>query len=321
MQISTNTGKLNQRITIQHKPLSVTDEIGYQPDGWTDFHTCWAAVNTASGSESWQSGERVQESTVNFKIRACKLLKEINTTEYRIVYGGRYYDIVAIDDMLFAGSLLNIRTVEKKPLFFGDGIAFLYDLRKAADSGSKPELELICETQFNYVKIANHENYTEAQKNIEHELEIVIPMNRSLSVLNVVEIDGKCYEIVSVEHDKETLMPSTRIRLTRLEAELRKVILISEDTSTDEIGQIIESDAAQAEVFCLAKSVTRTEWSTAYQYGFQAEWMLEVLHADYQGQRIADFDGQRYTIYRSFCAGERTELYLGLRVGDLNAVT
>lgn len=221
MQISTNTGKLNQRITIQHKPLSVTDEIGYQPDDWTDYHTCWAAVNTASGSESWQSGERVQESTVNFKIRACKLLKNLNTTEFRIVYGGRYYDILAIDDMLFAGSLLNIRTAEKKPLFFADGIVKLYEVWNAAEPGDMPKesLTLLHTLQYNYEKLANRENYTAMQEYAECEQVIRIPLHRDISAQNTAVIAGLQYEITAVEHDKETLPPTTLLTLRRLEAD------------------------------------------------------------------------------------------------------
>ncbi len=219
--LSTDTGKLNKRITIQHKPRSAADGIGYQPDGWADFHACWAAVNMASGSESWQSGERVQENSVVFKIRACKLLKDLNTTEYRIVFAGRYYDILAIDDMLFAGSLLNIRTVEKKPLYFGDGTAALYQLQNAAEPGNMPKeaLTLLYTLPFNYEKLANRENYAAMQTYTAREQAVRIAMDRAVSVQNTVVIDGLQYKITAVEHDKETLPPSTLLTLHRLEAD------------------------------------------------------------------------------------------------------
>lgn len=221
MQISTNTGKLNQRITIQYRQHSLTDGIGYQKNGWTDLHTCWAAVNTASGSESWQSGERVQESTVNFKIRACKRLKDLNTTEYRIIFGGRYYDIIAIDDMLFAGSLLNIRAAEKKPLYFTDGIAALYRVQNTAQPGDMPQESLILlhTAQFNYEKLANRENYTAMQRYAEREQVVRISLHLDISVHDAAVISGLQYSIRAVEHDKQTLPPSTLLTLQRLEAD------------------------------------------------------------------------------------------------------
>lgn len=305
MQISTDTGKLNRRITFQYKPISKSreDEVGYQNTGWQDFYSCWAAVHTASGSESWQNGERVQENVVAFKVRACKRLAEINTTEFRIAFGDRYYDIVAIDDMLFAGSLLNIRTIEKKPLAFVDGIAGIYSV------GESTKLNLTYEANFNYEKIANV---------VDHEATIRIALDRNISVVNLLEIDGEKYEITQVEHDKESLPPTTKISVVRLGAEPENVVLVSPNYVRDEIGQISTGEEQRQEIFCIAKSITQSEWDVARQNDFQAEWKLEVFSADYAGQRIAVFREQRYVIYRTFCNGEKTELYLGLRIGELD---
>lgn len=94
------------------------------------------------------------------------------------------------------------------------------------------------------------------------------------------------------------------------------VTLISQDISTDEIGQEIRHDAGTVEILCRVSSVTRTEWSAAYQNNIQAEWVLNVFYADYHGERIAVFRGKRYLIYRTFANEERMELYLGERVGE-----
>jgi hypothetical protein len=45
-------------------------------------------------------------------VRFCAALKAINTVDYRIVFGGRIYNIEYIDNVLFADSLLNIKGVE-----------------------------------------------------------------------------------------------------------------------------------------------------------------------------------------------------------------
>lgn len=95
------------------------------------------------------------------------------------------------------------------------------------------------------------------------------------------------------------------------------VELIAETVQEDAIGQEIRSDAGRTEILCMADSVTRSEWSAAYQNNVQAQWKLNVFFADYHGERIAVFRGCRYLIYRTFLTGERMELYLGERVGDL----
>lgn len=42
MMLSTDTGRLNQRITIQQRSVKA-DGIGNQTSEWTDFYSCWAA--------------------------------------------------------------------------------------------------------------------------------------------------------------------------------------------------------------------------------------------------------------------------------------
>ena len=50
MMLSTDTGKLNQRITIQRNSVT-TDDIGNQTAEWSDFHSCWADAYGVSGRE------------------------------------------------------------------------------------------------------------------------------------------------------------------------------------------------------------------------------------------------------------------------------
>ena len=113
MMLSTDTGKLNQRITIQRNSVT-TDDIGNQTTEWSDFHSCWAAVYGVSGREYWQAREQHEENTVNFKIRYCNKLKELGTTNFRIKYGSKIYDITSVDNIQFADSLIIIKAVERK---------------------------------------------------------------------------------------------------------------------------------------------------------------------------------------------------------------
>ena len=104
-------GRLDKRITIQKRTVTADTKRNQIPE-WTDYYTCWAAVNGVSNREYWQARQSHEENTVNFKVRFCAALKALNTVDYRIVFGGRIYNIEHIDNVLFADSLLNIKGVE-----------------------------------------------------------------------------------------------------------------------------------------------------------------------------------------------------------------
>lgn len=109
-KISLDVGKLDKRITVQRHEV-ITDSRGNQTQEWIDFHSCWAAVNGSGGREYWKARQQNEENTVNFKVRFCNSLKELNTVDYRIMFGGKAYNITYIDNMLFADSLLNLKGV------------------------------------------------------------------------------------------------------------------------------------------------------------------------------------------------------------------
>lgn len=110
-KLKVDIGKLDKRITIQRHTIS-EDEYGNQVQEWVEYHKCWAAVNGVTNREYWQAREQHEENIVNFRVRFCNLLKDLNKTEYRIVFDGRIYDISYVDNVLYADSLLNIKGAE-----------------------------------------------------------------------------------------------------------------------------------------------------------------------------------------------------------------
>lgn len=200
-----------------------------------------------------------------------------------------------------------------KPKFltFNDGMVNFHELR----TDGAPLKTKLC---FEYLTIGVKRNYEAAQADVQIDELIRTPLNRSISTLDVCNIGEKWFRIRQIQHDTESLPPSTKFTLSQLIGEIDYVNLISSDVVRDDIGQIVETDSSQDKVLCMVQSVTRTEWNTSHQNNYQAEWMLDVATADYSGQRIAVFRGTRYMIYRTFCKGERTELYLGLRVGEIS---
>lgn len=112
MKLETDVGRLDKRITIQQASSEEQfDTIGNQLPGWIDYHSCWAAVTGNSDKEEHNAKEPREKSVKNFKIRYCSKLEDMTTDCYRIKYRGHYYDIVSIDNLAEADSLLIIKAV------------------------------------------------------------------------------------------------------------------------------------------------------------------------------------------------------------------
>lgn len=113
MPIDIITGELNKRITIEKKTIEI-DDLQNQTEKWTEFHKCWSAVNGVSGREYWQAREQHEENAVNFKIRYCKKLDELNTTDFRVVFQDKIYDISSIDNVFFADNIVNLKALVRE---------------------------------------------------------------------------------------------------------------------------------------------------------------------------------------------------------------
>lgn len=110
MKLETDVGRLNKRITIQRASSEEQfDTIGNQLPGWTDYHSCWGAVTGDSDKESYTAKEPRDKAVKGFKIRYCSKLEDMTTDSYRIKYRGHYYNIVSIDNLAEADSLLIIK--------------------------------------------------------------------------------------------------------------------------------------------------------------------------------------------------------------------
>lgn len=85
----------------------------------------------------------------------------------------------------------------------------------------------------------------------------------------------------------------------------------------DCIGQAIDETLETRTIQCKVDSIGRGEWVTAQQGGYEAEIMVKVFSASYQGESLAQYNGKTFEIYRTFQDGDMTELYLGTRIGDI----
>lgn len=91
-------GKLDRQIVLQ-RVTEAPDGGGYgEPvKTWATLATVWAWLETLTGRESYGAGqERVSWADVRFTIRARADLAI--TTKDRVSYGGKTYDILAVQE-------------------------------------------------------------------------------------------------------------------------------------------------------------------------------------------------------------------------------
>lgn len=91
--------------------------------------------------------------------------------------------------------------------------------------------------------------------------------------------------------------------------------LIGVTYTADSIGQQIPKETPR-EVYCGVSSVSASEWFKAGRAGLKPEYRVTMFASDYQGEQIAELDGVRYGIYRTYLGGNETiELYLERKAG------
>ena len=96
-------GGLRVRITIQ-KSETVVDRYGNHCSVWSDYFTCWATASNAGGkgAEETHNASSTQEGDrLDFTVRWCSETAAVNSKGFRILLGGKKYDILAIDERGF----------------------------------------------------------------------------------------------------------------------------------------------------------------------------------------------------------------------------
>jgi len=97
-----NIAGLRVRITIQ-KNETVVDKYGNHTSAWTDYFSCWATAVTSglSSKEEEASGHTVEADRLDFTVRWSSETAVVNSKQYRVMLGGRIYNILSIDEMGF----------------------------------------------------------------------------------------------------------------------------------------------------------------------------------------------------------------------------
>ncbi|MBQ6113113.1 MAG: phage head closure protein [Synergistaceae bacterium] len=111
MASTKGAGALNQRITFQRQTSSA-DDIGNRINTYSDYYTCWAAVSTSklSTTETNETAQTLEQERLDFTVRYCSQTSEVRSTEYRIIFKERIYDIESVDNLDFARQMLKFST-------------------------------------------------------------------------------------------------------------------------------------------------------------------------------------------------------------------
>lgn len=93
-----------------------------------------------------------------------------------------------------------------------------------------------------------------------------------------------------------------------------KIKLVKLSYFPDAIGQLVPSET-YTEPFAIIRDVSRTESERPVE-GLRPSKVFDLLMTEYDGEDIIEFQGERYTVYRTYLRDDaRIELYTGVRIG------
>jgi len=92
--------------------------------------------------------------------------------------------------------------------------------------------------------------------------------------------------------------------------------LVVETWERDDYG-VNQKTETLRQVYANVQSVNRTEFFEGGRNGLNPEYVMTVFFADYQGEKVLEFQGVRYTIYRTYQRrNDELELYVERREGN-----
>lgn len=91
--------------------------------------------------------------------------------------------------------------------------------------------------------------------------------------------------------------------------------LLHADQTQDTIGQWVET-VTERPVYGQVSSVSANEFFAGGQNGFKPELRITMFAPDYEGEEVLRYNGNLYTIYRTYLARtDMIELYVERRTG------
>jgi hypothetical protein len=91
--------------------------------------------------------------------------------------------------------------------------------------------------------------------------------------------------------------------------------LIQKTMTQNELGYPIATET-EVEVYCVVQSIGRAEYFNASKAGIVPEYTFVVNAVEYSGEDEVEYEGKRYSIYRTYRNNDFIELYAEYRSGN-----
>lgn len=90
-----------------------------------------------------------------------------------------------------------------------------------------------------------------------------------------------------------------------------ELILITPVMAADAYGIPQEGEPIRRSVFARVESVSRSEFFEAGRNGLSPDFKFTMFAYDYEGEKIVEYQGKRYAVYRTYLGRDDTlELYV-----------
>ena len=94
------------------------------------------------------------------------------------------------------------------------------------------------------------------------------------------------------------------------------IYLITETQTQNQYG-ILETSTEKKKVFCQVDSVTSSEFFDGGKSGLNPEFRMTLFKYDYSGEKLLEYNGQEYSIYRTYIRRtDEIELYVERKSGN-----
>lgn len=103
---------LNKKIVIQKLSAKTQDKDGFEEEIWEEYMAIWSSVNNLFGKEFYAAKAIQAENTVEFTIRYCKELEELDSKNYRINFNNKVYDITFVDNIKYENKFIKIKAIQ-----------------------------------------------------------------------------------------------------------------------------------------------------------------------------------------------------------------
>ena len=92
--------------------------------------------------------------------------------------------------------------------------------------------------------------------------------------------------------------------------------LIAETFQKDAYG-VLQPTTTRKKIYCDVSSVSMSEWFEGGRNGLNPELRLTMFSGDYNGEKLIEYNGTEYSIYRTYLARNNSiELYVERRGGN-----